>query len=286
MPAATFSSSRASFACRITLCSTAKHPFASATPSRRWRPCRNGCWCCPNCSLLGGSGLSLARHGCVVRNSRASSQARWLTRQTTSCPVPVSVVTNLHSARVSTVPRTAPAHTGPCSRLVSTPSDSRQPDSRDRKCRGSKSVWAEGADFCARCGSAASPKRVEVTAESVPLVDREQRDCRTQPSRREEIRPTTESPQLPINRDDGTLVAHGDIEGGIQVNGASGAENAFTVDGVDTTSIINGSSRQNTIFEYIQEVQVKTTGLPAEYGGTLGGVISAVTQSGGQHLQR
>ena len=65
------------------------------------------------------------------------------------------------------------------------------------------------------------------------------------------------------------------------MNGASGAENAFTVDGVDTTSLINGSSRQNTVFEYIQEVQVKTTGIPAEHGGALGGVISAVTKSGG-----
>lgn len=73
----------------------------------------------------------------------------------------------------------------------------------------------------------------------------------------------------------------GDMEGGIQVNGASGAENAFTVDGVNTTSLVNGSSRQNTVFEYVQEVQVKTTGIPAEFGGALGGVISAVTKSGG-----
>ena len=76
-------------------------------------------------------------------------------------------------------------------------------------------------------------------------------------------------------------VNSGEIEGGFQVNGASGAENAFTVDGVVTNSLINGSSRQNTVFEYLQEVQVKTTGIPAEYGGALGGVISAVTKSGG-----
>jgi carboxypeptidase family protein/TonB-dependent receptor-like protein len=76
-------------------------------------------------------------------------------------------------------------------------------------------------------------------------------------------------------------VNHGDIEGGIQVNGASAAENVFTVDGVTTTSVINGTPRQNTVFEYIQEVQVKTTGIPAEHGGALGGVISAVTRSGG-----
>jgi hypothetical protein len=73
----------------------------------------------------------------------------------------------------------------------------------------------------------------------------------------------------------------GEIEGGFQVNGASSAENVFTVDGVATNSLIYGSSRQNTVFEYLQEVQVKTGGIDAEYGGALGGVISAVTKSGG-----
>ena len=81
-------------------------------------------------------------------------------------------------------------------------------------------------------------------------------------------------------------VNSGDIEGGFQVNGASGAENVFTVDGVVTNSLINGSSRQNTVFEYIQEVQVKTTGIPAEFGGALGGVISAATKSGSNIVLR
>ncbi|HOQ47316.1 MAG TPA: carboxypeptidase regulatory-like domain-containing protein [Bryobacteraceae bacterium] len=73
----------------------------------------------------------------------------------------------------------------------------------------------------------------------------------------------------------------GEIEGGFQVNGASGAENQFNIDGVSTTSLINGKSRQNAVFEILQEVQVKTGGIDAEYGGALGGVISAVTKSGG-----
>ena len=73
----------------------------------------------------------------------------------------------------------------------------------------------------------------------------------------------------------------GDIEGGIQVNGASGAENSFTVDGVVTNSLVDGRSRQDAVFEYLQEVQVKTGGISAEYGGALGGVVSAVTKSGG-----
>ena len=76
-------------------------------------------------------------------------------------------------------------------------------------------------------------------------------------------------------------VNSGEIEGGFQVNGASGAENAFTVDGVVTNSLLNGRSRQDTVFEFLQEVQVKTAGIGAEYGGALGGVISAVTKSGG-----
>jgi hypothetical protein len=76
-------------------------------------------------------------------------------------------------------------------------------------------------------------------------------------------------------------VNNGIIEGGLQVNGASGAENQFTVDGVATNSLLNGQSRQDTVFEYLQEVQVKTVGITAEYGGALGGVISAVTKSGG-----
>jgi outer membrane receptor protein involved in Fe transport len=79
-------------------------------------------------------------------------------------------------------------------------------------------------------------------------------------------------------------VNSGEIEGGFQVNGASSAENVFTVDGVATNSLIYGSSRQNTVFEYLQEVQVKTGGIAAEYGGALGGVISAVTKSGGNIL--
>ena len=48
--------------------------------------------------------------------------------------------------------------------------------------------------------------------------------------------------------------------------------------------MLAGHSRQNTVFEYLQEVQVKTVGIPAEYGGALGGVISAVTKSGGNRF--
>ncbi len=79
-------------------------------------------------------------------------------------------------------------------------------------------------------------------------------------------------------------VNSGAIEGGIQVNGASAAENNFTIDGLSVTGVINGDSRQDAVYEFLQEVQVKTSGLEAEYGGALGGVISAVTKSGGNQF--
>src|SRR6185295_11943025 len=61
-------------------------------------------------------------------------------------------------------------------------------------------------------------------------------------------------------------VNSGEIEGGFQVNGASGAENNFTIDGISTTSLVDGKSRQNAVFEFLQEVQIKTGGIEAEYG--------------------
>jgi hypothetical protein len=76
----------------------------------------------------------------------------------------------------------------------------------------------------------------------------------------------------------------GELEGGVQVNGASAGENMFTVDGVPVISLIHGNQRQDAVFEYLQEVQLRTTGLEAEYGGALGGVITAVTRSGGNRF--
>lgn len=121
---------------------------------------------------------------------------------------------------------------------------------------------------------------VQVTAETTPLVDTRSTLIAHNVSA-EEIERMPKGRSFQSIALTAPSVNEGEIEGGFQVNGASGAENAFTVDGVVTNSLINGSSRQNTVFEYIQEVQVKTTGIPAEYGGALGGVISAVTKSGG-----
>ena len=69
--------------------------------------------------------------------------------------------------------------------------------------------------------------------------------------------------------------------GGTSVDGASGAENMFYIDGMDTTGLYTGQSSQGASFEMVEEVQVKASGYQAEYGGSMGGVISVVTRSGG-----
>ena len=73
--------------------------------------------------------------------------------------------------------------------------------------------------------------------------------------------------------------------GGIQVDGASGSENRFVVDGMDTTTLQNGTSGKNMLLDFIQEVQVKSSGYNAEFGGATGGVVSAISKSGTNQLR-
>ena len=72
-----------------------------------------------------------------------------------------------------------------------------------------------------------------------------------------------------------------DLLAGISVDGASGAENVFYVDGTDTSDVVTGSRKQDVVFDFAEEVQVKASGYNAEYGGSLGGVINVITRSGG-----
>ena len=69
-------------------------------------------------------------------------------------------------------------------------------------------------------------------------------------------------------------------EKGISFRGASISENAYIVDGVDTTSVVVGSSGQDIMLDFIDEVQVKSGFVGADYGGALGGIVNVVTRSG------
>jgi hypothetical protein len=67
---------------------------------------------------------------------------------------------------------------------------------------------------------------------------------------------------------------------GFQIDGASDSENTYLVEGLDTSNIQNGGVKQGVIFEFVQEVQVKTSGLEAQYGGAMGGVVNVVQKRG------
>ncbi|HJQ23596.1 MAG TPA: carboxypeptidase regulatory-like domain-containing protein [Blastocatellia bacterium] len=70
--------------------------------------------------------------------------------------------------------------------------------------------------------------------------------------------------------------------GGYSVNGGSGSENAFVIDGVEVSNVRNAAlGRESAIpFDFVREIQVKSGGYEAEYGGATGGVINVITKSG------
>lgn len=69
---------------------------------------------------------------------------------------------------------------------------------------------------------------------------------------------------------------------GFNIDGSSGAENTFIVDGLEVTNFRTGQLRnvQNVSNDTVSEVQVKTSGFEAEYSGATGGVVNVVTRGG------
>ena len=63
--------------------------------------------------------------------------------------------------------------------------------------------------------------------------------------------------------------------------GSSGAENKYIIEGIDSTGIDRGQEQKTVLVDFIQEVNVKTEGANAEYGRFTGGLIEAITKSGG-----
>ena len=67
---------------------------------------------------------------------------------------------------------------------------------------------------------------------------------------------------------------------GLSFQGASVHENVYIVDGVDSTETAFAAQGQDVVFEFLENIQVKSGFLGAEYGGALGGVVSMQTKSG------
>jgi hypothetical protein len=72
--------------------------------------------------------------------------------------------------------------------------------------------------------------------------------------------------------------------GGTMMDGSSSSENMYFVDGVDTTSMYSGDTAQRVLIEFVEEVQVKSSGYEAEHGGSMGGVVNVITRSGGNEF--
>jgi len=121
-------------------------------------------------------------------------------------------------------------------------------------------------------------EQITVTAEA-PVVDV------TQTATATSIR-SEQFENLPKGRDFTTVVTQATganqegKAGGISIDGATALENRFVVDGVDTTDPQNGGSGKRVITDVVDEVQVKSAGYEAEFGGATGGVINVITKTG------
>jgi hypothetical protein len=96
--------------------------------------------------------------------------------------------------------------------------------------------------------------------------------------------------QLPRNRNfDGLLstvpgVQYDAYEGGLSVDGASGGENMFYIDGTNITNVHLGTQAQGIVMEQLEEVKVTASGYNAEFGGSMGGVVNVISRSGGNEF--
>ena len=145
---------------------------------------------------------------------------------------------------------------------------------------------------------------VQVVGES-PLI------AITQSARATSIR-DEEITKMPKGRDFTSLVAQApganpeSKSGGLSVDGSSGAENRFIIDGAEATNINTGAGRNaagtagdgvsnsgpggtgagmRMVTDFVEEVQIKSSGYAAEYGGSTGAVINVLTKSGSNQFR-
>jgi hypothetical protein len=72
--------------------------------------------------------------------------------------------------------------------------------------------------------------------------------------------------------------------GQVTISGAFAYDNVFMIDGVDVNDNLFGTSNNLFIEDAIEETQVLTSGISAEYGRFSGGVINLVTKRGGNNF--
>lgn len=104
--------------------------------------------------------------------------------------------------------------------------------------------------------------------------------------RREELQ------RLPVDQSLGSVallapgvVSSGATFGGLTFGGSSVAENVAYINGLNVTDPYRRQGFSTVPFGFYEEFQIKTGGYSAEFGRSTGGVINAVTRSGGNEFQ-
>jgi len=123
----------------------------------------------------------------------------------------------------------------------------------------------------------AATEAVTVTGEA-PLVDKTNSSATTNVS-------STLTQKLPVARNYQNLIAFApgisnNSSGNVNSHGSLNSTNLYLFDGVDTTDVTTGTFGQNFNYEAIQEVNVSTSGISAEYGRSQGAYVNVVTKSG------
>src|SRR5262249_15483642 len=70
----------------------------------------------------------------------------------------------------------------------------------------------------------------------------------------------------------------------VTISGSFAFDNVFLIDGVDVNDNLFGSANNLFIEDAMEETQVLTSGISAEYGRFSGGVINVVTKRGGNQF--
>ncbi len=76
-------------------------------------------------------------------------------------------------------------------------------------------------------------------------------------------------------------VKNGQLGGQVEISGGIQYDNLFLLNGADFNDSVFGNPDNLFIEDAIQETQVLTSGISAEYGRFTGGVVNAITKSGG-----
>ena len=97
--------------------------------------------------------------------------------------------------------------------------------------------------------------------------------------------------RLPVDQSLGSVallapgvISSGSSFGGLSFGGSSVAENVVYINGLNVTDPYRRQGFSTVPFAFYEEFQVKTGGYSAEFGRSTGGVINAVTRSGGNEF--